>query len=589
MKILKKLAILFLAFTVFSCIQQKQYVSYKTKKGETMSSIAKRHHTTESELLKINPGIGKNPPANTYIIVPKISGRNNSSTQNNKNHKNDTPTSNPAEKYSTYTVRKGDTLYSLSKRFGVSIDELIRRNPSLKDGLKTGMTLNLSDNLSTEIPQKEVVVGYDNHKVVKGDTVYNLTRRYNISSDELYKANPELANGLKLGMTLRIPKKGFIDSNSEIESNEKEESSLMLDNFSTGKVANIAVLLPYQLNKLKNNDAIEKKFQSKNSLTNIATDFHEGVEMAIDSLKRRGVRVNVSFFDTENSKRKLANLILQNNFNKYDAIIGPLFFENAQVLASQINDVPIVLPFYSKKQTNNATSNLIKSMPNEDEVENKLIDYIKANHTNEKILVVTDNKSDTKSKLWRVVKKLKEISMVKNISILKPEKGYIDRERFNEKIKPKEKNWVILVGDDAVTVSDVVNNLGTYSDEEYKIQLFAFEKGANFDGLVNNNYLGKLHFTYPTSVYTNTSSPKVKAFYNNFKRKNNTLPNKYALRGFDVAYDVVARLVSYQTLTDGMTRGKSERLTSTFEYNNLNNNSVMLVRYNDDLSIETIR
>ncbi len=123
MKILKKLAILFLAFTVFSCIQQKKYVSYKTKKGETMSSIAKRYHTTESELLKINPGIGKNPPANTYIIVPKTDDVNNSS-QKKKDKKTEKPTVSPTEKYGTYTVKKGDTLYSLSKRFGVSIDEI---------------------------------------------------------------------------------------------------------------------------------------------------------------------------------------------------------------------------------------------------------------------------------------------------------------------------------------------------------------------------------------------------------------------------------------------------------------------------------
>ncbi len=228
-------------------------------------------------------------------------------------------------------------------------------------------------------------------------------------------------------------------------------------------------------------------------------------------------------------------------------------------------------------------------MPNIEKVEEKLIEYIKENHTNEKIIVVTDNKTDSKSRLWRVVNKLKAISTIKDLSVLKPEKGYIDRKRFNEKISENDSNWVILIGDDTVTISDVVNNLGAYPEDKYKIRLFAFEKGPNFDGLVNNNYLGKLQFTYPTSViYNNTSTPKLKAFYNAFKSKNHTLPNKYALRGFDITYDVIARLVSYNTLTDGITQGKSERLTSVFKYDNQTNEGVILAKYNKDLQIEII-
>ncbi len=590
MNILKKIGILFLLLITFSCVQTRQYVSYKTKKGDTIKDIAKRHKISESELLRINPGVSKNPPANTYIIVPKIA---NSKNQENTSKEN---TSDKNKEYSTYKVKKGDTLYSLSKRFGVTIDELKNNNPNLKDGLKIGMELvyikdNMADNSIEKVDAKEgkeTIIGYDLHDVVKGDTIYNLTHRYNISSEELYAANPQLTEGLKLGMTLKIPKKGIISDTSN-EDTENTNNNLFIENFDTGKTANIAVLLPYQMNLLKNEESIEDKFKSKNSLTNIATDFHQGVEMAIDSLRRRGVQVEVSFFDTENSEKKITSLILENNLSEYDAIIGPLFLKNAEIIASQVESVPVILPFYSKKQSNNSSVNLIKSMPDIEKVEEKLIKYIEENYTNEKIIVVTDDKTNSKSRLWRVVNKLKAIDTIKDLSVLKPEKGYIDRERFNEKINENDSNWVILIGDDTVTISDVVNNLGAYPQDKYKIRLFAFEKGANFDGLVNNNYLSKLQFTYPTSaIYNNTSTPKLKTFYNNFKSKNHTLPNKYALRGFDITYDVIARLVSYNTLTDGIIQGKSERLTSVFEYDNQINKGIILAKYNKDLQIEII-
>ncbi len=577
MTILKKLSILILLLTVVSCMEQKQYVSYRVKKGDTMESIAKRHKISKSELYKINPGIHRNPPPNTYLIVPKVASAKKKYKKPKKNKKN----INKASKtYKSYRVRKGDTLYSLSKRFGMTMDDLISINPSLKNGLKTGMEL--------------IYVESKLHKVVKGDTVYNLTHRYNVSSEELYKANPKLYEGLKLGMMLKIPTKNIVTENNEddeivTEVENTNSNSLFLENFSTGKIAHIAVLLPYQINKLTNNSVVEEKFQSKNSLTNIATDFHQGVEMAIDSLRKRGVQVKATFFDTENSKRKVANLVLRNNFSKYDAIIGPLFFDNAEVVASQISNVPVILPFYSKKQSESSSANLIKSMPDDDEIINRLIDYISTHHTNEKILVVTDDKPHSKHRLWSVVNKLKAINTVKDLSVLKPEKGYIDKRRFNEKIEPHKPQWVLLIGDDTVTISDVVNNLGTYPESRYKIRLFGLEKGTNFDGLVNNNYLGKLQFTYPASaVYNNTSTPKLRAFYNSFKVKNNTLPNKYALRGFDVTYDIVARLVSYNTLMDGILQGKSERFSSVFNYTGQTNQGIVLVEYTKDLQIKII-
>ncbi len=575
----KKLGIFFYFIaTIVSCIQQREYVSYKIKKGDTMSSIAQRHQISLGELFKINPGIRKTPPENAYIIVPKIATKN----AHKKEQTNDSKSEELLEEDGTYTVKKGDTFYSLSKRFGLTFDELKGLNPALKDGLKTGMSLHVSKTSPKEEEKEEVIVNYIDHKVLKGDTVYNITHRYNITSEELYDANPELSEGLKLGMTLRIPQKGI----PEEEENSEEENSVLLENFSTGKIANIAVLLPYQLNKLKDSSDIESKFKSKNSLTNIATDFHQGVEIAIDSLRERGVSVKVTFIDTENSKNRIENLALNEEFSQYDMVIGPLFFNNARFLAYQIENTPVIMPFYSKKQTMDSSENLIKTIPNEEILENKLVEYLKNNYTNEKILIVTDNKLDSDRKLRKIVPELKEFCT--SLNILKPEKGYIDKQRFNERIKPNEPNWVILISDEAVTISDVINNLGAYPKEKYQIRLFGLKKDANFDGLVNNNYLGKLNFTYPTSEYVDISSPKVKAFYNKFKRKNNTLPNKYSLRGFDVTYDAIARLVSYDSFIYGITQGKSERLVSVFKYNNQSNNGVILIKYDDNLAVESV-
>ncbi len=68
--ILKKTGIIFLLLTIISC-GSKKYVSYKVKKGDTMENIAQKYNISKGELFKINPGIHRDPPPNTILIVPE--------------------------------------------------------------------------------------------------------------------------------------------------------------------------------------------------------------------------------------------------------------------------------------------------------------------------------------------------------------------------------------------------------------------------------------------------------------------------------------------------------------------------------------
>ena len=66
----KIFVILFFAFVATSCGQQKKYISYSVKKGETMKVIAKRLDMKTRDLLRLNPDVGRRPKPNTVIIIP---------------------------------------------------------------------------------------------------------------------------------------------------------------------------------------------------------------------------------------------------------------------------------------------------------------------------------------------------------------------------------------------------------------------------------------------------------------------------------------------------------------------------------------
>ena len=106
--------------------------------------------------------------------------------------------------------------------------------------------------------------------------------------------------------------------------------------------------------------------------------------------------------------------------------------------------------------------------------------------------------------------------------------------------------------------------------------------------------LGKLEFTYPTDEFTNFEDSKVASFYNKYWKKHKALPTKYAVKGFDVTYDIIARISSNYDLKEGLKAGKSTRIASTYNYDkkmfeDFKNTSVWLVQYNEDLSVQIIK
>ncbi|RXP56148.1 LysM peptidoglycan-binding domain-containing protein [Lutibacter sp. HS1-25] len=555
--------------------QDKKYISYEVKKNETLKSIASDYNMSTKDLSKLNPGVSRKPVLGTIIIVPnKNFGKVISTTVVNEPKK--------------YIVQPKETLYGISKKFGVSIDQLQNANPTLVNGLKIGMELVIP---VVKASVEEVAQNYVTHTVVKDDTVYNLTKRFGVSEADLYALNPKLKEGLKLGMVLKMKPTAVKEtSNEPIVEHFKAVSSHVNkasfeENINLNKEINVAIILPYQLNKL--NDSILDQNFAKNNLLKIATDFHMGAQLAIDSLKSKGLNVKVTYFDSENSDQKLQSLLAKNqNFSNVDFVIGPLFFDNAHWISKHIKQ-PVIAPLYSKKQDDVNQQNLIKTAPKSDLNQQKLLAYLEENYAGENVVVVNDGKAETQSQLWQIVNKINGFKNVHNVSVIKPQNGYINRSVFSLKISKTNKNWVIIVSDDNVTTSATINGLKGFS-EDVEIDLYALNKGKNFDN-IENVFLGKLNFTYPTSEFIDTENEEINYFYNAFYVKNKAYPSKYALRGFDVTYDMLVRYASNNgNLDKGLNAGWSTRVSGIFQYSkndfgSFDNNGLYIIRYTENL------
>ncbi len=98
----------------------------------------------------------------------------------------------------THTVQKGETVYSISKKYKVAVSELEQLNPAATKGLAVNSMLQISANNKTEI-------GIEEHKVVPKETLFGLSKKYNISIEKIKQLNPTIeSEGLKVGMVLQL-------------------------------------------------------------------------------------------------------------------------------------------------------------------------------------------------------------------------------------------------------------------------------------------------------------------------------------------------------------------------------------------------
>ncbi|WP_267405564.1 MULTISPECIES: LysM peptidoglycan-binding domain-containing protein [unclassified Chryseobacterium] len=115
----------------------------------------------------------------------------------------------------SHTVAKGDNPYNIAKRYGMTVDELLKMNPKFKDGkLAIGDVLSVKNDKTTTSAPKTLVVekpkATSTSQVGKivlqpKQTIYGITKQYRISETDLRKMNPELDSHMKIGDEITLP------------------------------------------------------------------------------------------------------------------------------------------------------------------------------------------------------------------------------------------------------------------------------------------------------------------------------------------------------------------------------------------------
>lgn len=156
--------------------------TYIVKRGDTLYGISNQFGVSVTDLKKINNLSSNTLQIGQTIVIPKNQGTNPNSTF-------------------TYTVKKGDSLYSIAKMYDTTVQKIIDLNNLRSTALSIGQKLTLPETY----PTGDIVLpNYINYTVKKGDNLYSIARTYNVSVDTIMKDNNLNTNTLSVGQNLKI-------------------------------------------------------------------------------------------------------------------------------------------------------------------------------------------------------------------------------------------------------------------------------------------------------------------------------------------------------------------------------------------------
>ncbi|MEN2412851.1 LysM peptidoglycan-binding domain-containing protein [Flavobacterium mesophilum] len=536
---------------------QEKYVFHDVQPKETKFGIAKQYNMTVAELEKRNPEIVENLPVGYRLTIKGTAPKTDAASVANtakpaETKKTDSPKK--ATTYMDYQVKPKETFYSLGRTFHLTQDELVALNPSLSEGVKEGMVLKVPTGYLAPapiIPQAQSVEkAAEKPAIITADAPSGIKIVDKVKS-ETVSADPEVVELTK--------KRG---------QNERQK---------------VVLLLPFNLSKLQSDTTSLATKIKNDKFLNMTLDFYSGAMMAIDSAKTLKLPIDVSIYDSGETKTSsnVSNLIAQNKLQNANAVIGPFYQNNAESTANslRIYNVPVISPL--SKDAANPIDNLYQAIPSNDVVRNSVFDYMRAKNGN--IVAVVDKKKES------VINYIKQNQKGVVFATL-TETGSLDVANLKGLLLPGRMNYVVMETGNTAMVKATIKAL-LDSQKTCQVQLVILEPNSTLDtDEITFDNLVKLNLMYP-SVTRESSEAGAMIFKKEYRLKNKVNPSIYATKGFDVTFDTMMRLVqgkTYQETADLMT---TEQVDNKFQYYRKEdgghaNKGVYILYYDSDLTLK---
>ncbi len=527
-------------------INGKKYYIHKVEKGQSLYAIAKTYNMDVNAILAENDDAIDGIKNGQELKIPFESALTKSVTAIDTN------------KYIYHRVLKGETIYSITKKYGIDEKKLASYNPTLTNGLKEGEfvivgekrkvgTMKPIETLTATI-NPNIPINYTTYIVQQGETMYGLTKKFNVTQDDILKWNPEAKDGIKQGQVLKLAlnksaNEPTVVSTTTVATTQVKDTIVFNPNKKTKY--EIGLFLPFKLaeSEMLNIDDLARAKVPFPITQSLALDFYFGFKTAVDSLIANDFDVKINLYDMEDrDSAKIETICKSADFKKLDVIFGPLYLSGFKIVSNyaKASGIPVVSPVIQQNKILYQNKLVSKVSPSVYSMIEDLSRYCSdslmatsnimvVNSTPKDLSYIKAFKNEYNANLSKHGKILKDsIVTVKGIAGVKA--AFV----------PNKKNVVVLLTNNQVYLQDFITQLYSFSDKK-DIVLMGFSSVSNIDNL-DQEYLNKLSFHFADANHLDYSQPLTVQLAKHYQEFYFSNPSDYYFQGYDIAMYYLSNL-----------------------------------------------
>lgn len=581
----------FLSFASLSVFgQDGKTFQHTIEQGETVYAIATMYGVSTEAIYKLNPGSKEGIKAGEVLLIPQ---------------KKASASGNRTEAYTFHTIQPKETLYAVSMKYKVPAQYILEANPGLSvKTFQKGRTIRIPSGDSFQAltaqtpdnqPTEEAPVSEITYTIQKKETMYSLCRKFKVSSYELLKLNPQLKSGVKAGMEIKVPAKGETaskktENNASSESFIQSESEVnaLLSAPKTTRALNqlkVALLLPFNPSK-------------KTAASSRFIEYYEGMLLAVDSLQKQGLSLDLSVYDTGEGTSRIREILTGETLPNADLIIGAVQNDQIKMIAdfAQEHRIKYVIPFTSKNDDVLSNNFVFQVNTPHSYLYSKAAERGRKLFANDNIVFVNIHDKEEKKPFIKALQ-----NELKDHQVPFKEIEY-NGETFAQDLDSlymadQMRNIIIPTSSSLEALQKVKTPLRMLAETQtdYTISLFGYPEWQTYVREALDDFYALDTYIY-TNFYADNLSRPMQDFYNKFKTwysKDliNTYP-KYGILGFDTGMFFFGAMKKYGVnFEEELDNIHYPSIQTGFDFHRVNNwggfinTQIFIVHYNRDFTV----
>jgi LysM repeat protein len=485
------------------------------------------------------------------------------------------------DNYFLHTVERGQTVYSISKMYNVTIEEIYELNLGSEEGIKAGATLKIPQNSGS----------YFYHTIQPQETLYSVSRKYQMKGEDILNVNQGLSiETFIIGKIIRIPtNKVTTPMEGDENYNQILTNSLLYPSLKTEKIKTIrmALLLPIGL---------KEGTTPKNAANNRMVEYYEGFLLALEEVKKKGISVDLQVHDIGSGIDILPGLLKMPSMQDVHIIIGGLSNKQISMISDFSNERNIlyVIPFSKNEEP--LSHNVYQINMPSSYLYSKVSSAFCNKYKDSNIIFYNLGSSKNRTDFVEMVKKDLNAKKIP-YKVVETTKNLLAD--ISRALDERKSNVIVPEDDGAESLTKLIVSLKSILETKSQIpvSLFGYPTWQVYSAQHSEDFF-RLNAIFFSIYYANPASSKVKSFHSNYQNWYsrdliNTFP-KYGMLGYDTGMFFIQLLHKYGTAYETNANKLSyEGVQTDFYFERLNNWSgfinanIFLIEFSSDSNIVT--